>query len=57
MNIALFGYGKMGQLIERFAQKRGHHIQLIIDENNRGLPFANVTNIRDNVEQYWIKVG
>lgn len=35
MNIALLGYGKMGQLIERFAQKRGHHIQLIVDENNR----------------------
>ncbi|WP_262247291.1 4-hydroxy-tetrahydrodipicolinate reductase [Parapedobacter soli] len=35
MNIALLGYGKMGQLIERFAQKRGHRIQLIVDENNR----------------------
>src|SRR5690606_12725448 len=35
MNIALLGYGKMGQLIERFAQKRGHNIQLIVDENNR----------------------
>lgn len=35
MNIALLGYGKMGQLIERFAQKRGHHIHLIVDENNR----------------------
>lgn len=35
MNIALLGYGKMGQLIERFAQKRGHHIRLIVDENNR----------------------
>lgn len=35
MNIALLGYGKMGQLIERFAQKRGHNIHLIVDENNR----------------------
>ncbi len=25
----------MGQLIERFAQKRGHNIHLIVDENNR----------------------
>ncbi|SFB93968.1 4-hydroxy-tetrahydrodipicolinate reductase [Parapedobacter composti] len=35
MNIALLGYGKMGQLIERFALQRGHHIHLIVDENNR----------------------
>lgn len=35
MNIILLGYGKMGQLIERFAQKRGHQIHLIVDENNR----------------------
>lgn len=35
MDIALLGYGKMGQLIERFAQKRGHHIYLIVDEDNR----------------------
>ena len=35
MNIVLLGYGKMGRLIERFAQQRGHHIHLIVDENNR----------------------
>src|SRR5690606_20761824 len=35
MNIALLGYGKMGQLSERFAHKRGHHIHLIADEHNR----------------------
>ncbi|GGC49554.1 4-hydroxy-tetrahydrodipicolinate reductase [Parapedobacter defluvii] len=35
MNIALLGYGKMGRLIEKFALQRGHHIHLIIDENNR----------------------
>lgn len=35
MNIILLGYGKMGQLIEKFATKRGHHIQLVIDESNR----------------------
>ncbi len=35
MNIALLGYGKMGQLIEKFALQRGHQISLIIDENNR----------------------
>ncbi|QNL50434.1 4-hydroxy-tetrahydrodipicolinate reductase [Olivibacter sp. SDN3] len=36
MNIALIGYGKMGRIIEKIAQERGHHIALIIDENNRG---------------------
>lgn len=35
MNIALLGYGKMGQLIEKFALKRGHEVTLIVDENNR----------------------
>lgn len=35
MNIALLGYGKMGQLIEKIAIDRNHEIVLIIDENNR----------------------
>lgn len=35
MKIVLLGYGKMGQLIEKFALKRGHEIVLIVDENNR----------------------
>lgn len=35
MKIVLFGYGKMGQLIEQFAQQRGHEIHLIVDESNR----------------------
>lgn len=35
MKIVLFGYGKMGQLVEKFAGKRGHEISLVIDENNR----------------------
>lgn len=35
MKIALLGYGKMGQLIERYAVKRGHEVVLVIDENNR----------------------
>lgn len=35
MKIALLGYGKMGQLIERYATKRGHDVALIIDESNR----------------------
>lgn len=35
MKIILFGYGKMGQLVEKFADKKQHEISLIIDENNR----------------------
>lgn len=35
MKIALLGYGKMGQLIERYATKRGHEVVLIVDESNR----------------------
>lgn len=35
MNIALIGYGKMGQIIEKIAIDRNHDIVLIIDENNR----------------------
>jgi len=35
MNVVLLGYGKMGQLIEKFAVKRGHEVVLIVDEHNR----------------------
>lgn len=35
MKIVLLGYGKMGQLIEKFALKRGHEVVLIVDANNR----------------------
>lgn len=35
MKIALIGYGKMGQIIERFALERGHEITLIISEENK----------------------
>ncbi len=31
MNIALFGYGKMGQEIEKLAEKKGHKITLIFN--------------------------
>jgi len=34
MNIALIGYGKMGQIIERFAIERGHEIVLKISADN-----------------------
>ena len=34
MNIALFGYGKMGKVIEKIAIDRGHHITVKVDANN-----------------------
>ena len=34
MNIALIGYGKMGQLIEQIALEKGHHISVIINSSN-----------------------
>lgn len=36
MKIALLGYGKMGQIIERFALERGHEVVLKISAENRG---------------------
>lgn len=44
MKIALLGYGKMGQVIERIALERGHEIVLKKDENNtyEGLSDADV---------------
>jgi 4-hydroxy-tetrahydrodipicolinate reductase len=44
MKIALLGYGKMGQVIERIAQERGHQIVLKKDEHNtyEGLSNADV---------------
>ncbi|MGY4386350.1 4-hydroxy-tetrahydrodipicolinate reductase [Pedobacter sp. UYP24] len=35
MKIALLGYGKMGQIIERFAEDRGHEIVLKITVDNK----------------------
>lgn len=35
MKLALIGYGKMGQTIERIAKERGHEIVAIIDLNNQ----------------------
>ncbi|NIM34757.1 MAG: NAD(P)-binding domain-containing protein, partial [Hydrotalea flava] len=34
MKIALIGYGKMGQAIEKVAVAKGHEIVLKIDVNN-----------------------
>jgi 4-hydroxy-tetrahydrodipicolinate reductase len=44
MNIALIGYGKMGQIIERFAIERGHEIVLKIGTGN--LEDLTVSNLR-----------
>lgn len=44
MKIALLGYGRMGQTIEKIALDRGHEIVLKIDENKKdyNLSFADV---------------
>ncbi|WP_339728316.1 4-hydroxy-tetrahydrodipicolinate reductase [Maribacter stanieri] len=39
MRIALFGYGKMGQMIEQIAINRGHVIIAKIDENTQNIDF------------------
>jgi len=44
MNIALIGYGKMGQIIERFAIERGHEVVLKIGTNN--LADLTVSNLK-----------
>jgi 4-hydroxy-tetrahydrodipicolinate reductase len=42
MNIALVGYGKMGQTIEGILKERGHHISYIIDSHN----LSDISDIR-----------
>lgn len=34
MKIALTGYGKMGHMIEKIAQQRGHEVVCVIDKDN-----------------------
>jgi 4-hydroxy-tetrahydrodipicolinate reductase len=44
MKIALLGYGKMGLIIERYAQERGHEVVLkITKENQEDLTVANLS--------------
>ncbi|MDF4204191.1 4-hydroxy-tetrahydrodipicolinate reductase [Maribacter sp. SA7] len=40
MRIALFGYGKMGQMIEQIAVNSGHEIVAKIDENSENIDFS-----------------
>ncbi len=42
MKIALFGYGKMGQMIERVALGRNHEITAKIDINTTEIDFSNI---------------
>jgi 4-hydroxy-tetrahydrodipicolinate reductase len=51
MNIALIGYGRMGHEIETIAVKRGHVIQLIVDQDNTNdLNRANLKRIDVAIE-------
>ena len=60
MKIALFGYGKMGKIIEKIAEERGHKVVLKIQGNNTNydlkqadiaidfsVPSAAVANIKE----------
>lgn len=42
MNIALFGYGKMGRMIERIALERNHDIVAKIDLDTVEIDFSNI---------------
>ena len=42
MKIALFGYGKMGKMIEQLAQVRGHQIVAKVDIDTTEIDFANI---------------
>ena len=42
MNIALFGYGKMGKTIENIAIKRGHQIVLKVSRDTKDYTLENV---------------
>jgi len=42
MKIALFGYGKMGQMIERIALHRNHEITAKIDIDTTEIDFSNI---------------
>jgi len=42
MRIALFGYGKMGQMIEGVALDRNHQIVAKIDENTQEIDFSTI---------------
>lgn len=57
MNIVLFGYGKMGKLIEQFALQRGHEIHLIIDESNRADISAGDLEVADMAIDFSIPQG
>lgn len=42
MNIALFGYGRMGKMIERIALQRGHSISAKIDVDTLNIDFTDM---------------
>lgn len=42
MKIGLFGYGKMGKMIEQIAQGRGHTVVARVDVDTTNIPFENM---------------
>ena len=55
MNIAIVGYGRMGRIIERIAEERGHRITLKLDEINNadyaGITAANFKGVGAAIEE------
>ncbi|MGM0608804.1 MAG: 4-hydroxy-tetrahydrodipicolinate reductase [Candidatus Muiribacteriota bacterium] len=43
MKIAIIGYGKMGNMIKKIAQKRGHKIVTTIDPENKSADYPQIT--------------
>lgn len=65
MKIALFGYGKMGQLVEQLAKSQGHHVTAIFSQKKGISPlrdadvaidFSVGTAVLDNLD-YSLKEG
>lgn len=44
MNIALIGYGKMGRLVRSLAEKKGHIVNVVVNEAHAGLPAAQLSD-------------
>lgn len=42
MRIALFGYGKMGKMIERLAEEKGHEVTARVDVDQQEIDFSQV---------------
>ncbi len=51
MNIFLFGYGKMGKMVEAVTKERHHSIVLSIDECDACIDFSSADGVLDHVKK------